>query len=327
MKNPILISEQRMLNIVRIALPLLLCASVGPGLSLARAQSGDTGYGTCADGSQKSPGEDCRARLCNSGWAQAHGLGSQCPGNSSTRSSYGGNRNPVATPSGPSPEELRKEEEDRAAAAEAERKAAFIRDRDATPLRDANSGGTSDTIRDAADGNSSGGGIRETPTTPALDELRSIAGSNVAAKNAVIIGGNVNNDKAKHDAACGFGAPHCSLGGHIPIPLGAKPTQRTVELLSHIPDNRRDDPKVVNLLVEFQGADRDRLNKASYLNVVRKELAAGTGDAAALTQKTEELKTGIQKDAGTEKQAKEQLHEDLSAVWIEETQAPASKTP
>jgi len=61
-------------------LVLLFGVSLSLGACLARAQSGgDTGYGTCADGSQKSPGEDCRDRLCRSGWAQAHGLGSQCP--------------------------------------------------------------------------------------------------------------------------------------------------------------------------------------------------------------------------------------------------------
>lgn len=63
---------------------LLFSVSLGFRPSLMRAQTGgDTGYGTCADGSQKSPGESCRDRLCNNGWAQAHGLGSECPNNSS----------------------------------------------------------------------------------------------------------------------------------------------------------------------------------------------------------------------------------------------------
>jgi hypothetical protein len=230
-----------------------------------------------------------------------------------------------AAPSGPTPEELRKQEEESAAEAEAEKKAAFLRDRDSTLLRDADGGQMSDSIRDSGDTNSSGGGIRDAATTPALGQLRDLAGSGDKARTEAVAV-KPNTDLARHYAACGFGDTQCGLGGHIPNTLGPRPTPRTVELLSHIPDERRDDPKVVSLLVKFQDADRDRLNKASYLNMVRKELAAGTGDAAALTQRSEQLKTGMQQDAGTEKQTKEQLHEDLSAVWIEEPQI-APKSP
>ena len=68
---------------------LVVCANLSLVSTQARAQvvGGDTGYGTCADGSQKRPGEDCRERLCKSGWAQAHGLGSYCGNTSSSGSS------------------------------------------------------------------------------------------------------------------------------------------------------------------------------------------------------------------------------------------------
>jgi hypothetical protein len=42
--------------------------------------------GTCADGTPGSSSEQCRQHLCATGWAQAHGLGSQCPQSSSTSS-------------------------------------------------------------------------------------------------------------------------------------------------------------------------------------------------------------------------------------------------
>src|SRR5271166_1216593 len=64
---------------------LLFSVSLGVGASLAQAQGLG---GTCADGTQVGPGFDCRAYLCSTGWAQAHGLRWGSPVSSSQRRSH-----------------------------------------------------------------------------------------------------------------------------------------------------------------------------------------------------------------------------------------------
>ncbi len=73
---------------------LLLCASIAAGTALGRAQTAvpPAGPGVCAekvcsDGTRVACNVDCRAYLCQTGWAQAHGYGSACGQGSSAATS------------------------------------------------------------------------------------------------------------------------------------------------------------------------------------------------------------------------------------------------
>jgi hypothetical protein len=230
------------------------------------------------------------------------------------RPTYNQPASSTPTPSGPTPEELRKRADDAAAAAEAQKRAAFIRDRDSTDLRDAVGSGTSGGIRDDtggsggirdADGPQPGsGGIRDSTTSthsPTLDQLKRMAGE--------------SGDSA--DVQCRFDKGGCPTVDVVLIPRILM-SQRTLELLKHIPLAAQSKPGVINKINDYDRAEKVRSKNGRAADALQKKIAAGSvvdvadakRDAATFTAKAAKAST-------TEAQIAADLKGDPEVGWDE----------
>lgn len=290
----------------------------------------------------RSPGE------CQSQAAAAQGVSVSCncqaiqPMASSEQPDISSN-----TPAQPDPEAIRREERQREIQVQHE---AFIRDRDATTLRDVERGdsngirepsGASAGIRDLLDGTINQNGIREADTTPlkskmlgAPENLTS-AGAQLksAARHSKSATGLVDEDlkpyrpvaPGSEEARKPFDTTAAYEGGDIHLPASGR-TRRTRELLLHIPLEFQKNPKVINLINQFERADMDRVKKTVLLDKIEKEiLTDDASDALVAKEKATLLKKQIAADKKIEETLRDDLKGNPEVGWKEVVSSPSPK--
>lgn len=225
-------------------------------------------------------------------------------------------------PTGPTPEELRKAEEERAAAAEAQKKAAFIRDRDSTELRDAVGSGSSGGIRDSdsTTSGSSGENRESNGSNSSSTDIREAAPA--TAGKSETLGALKKMAASESDADCRYDKGGCPAAGTALIPWKAM-TPLTRELLLHIPQEAQKKQGVIDKINKFDNTEEDRNKKQRKLTAAEKQIAAGAVvDMTDAKNKVALLKEQIASDTQIENKTKQDLKGDPEVGWIE-TPAPA----